>query len=89
MLGQHTDLRQSVLIGLLLIGNISAAPITSVTDPTTNFNVVPFAHQNDFFIDQQTGQTTSDIVGDATNSGFYTAFDGTNIYYRVRLGATD
>src|SRR5688572_3680225 len=90
MLSQHTDLKRCALIGLLLVGvNTWAAPITSVADPTTNFNVVPFQHQNDFFIDQQTGQTTSDIVGDATNAGFYTAFDGTNVYYRVRLGATD
>lgn len=67
----------------------SAALITSVTDPTTNFNTVPFPNQNDFFNDQQTGQGGADIVGDATNSGFYSAYDGTYLYYRVRFGATD
>jgi hypothetical protein len=69
---------------LLFAGTpLSAASIASVTDPTTNFNVVPFPNQNDYFNDQQTGQ------GNTANPGFYTAFDGTNIYYRVRLGATD
>jgi len=68
---------------------LRSATITSVADPTTNFNAVPFPHQNDFFNDQQTGQGGSDIVGDATNPGFYSAFDGTSLYYRVRLGATD
>jgi hypothetical protein len=75
---------------LLFAGTpLSAASIASVTDPTTNFNVVPFPNQNDYFNDQQTGQGGADIVGNTANPGFYTAFDGTNIYYRVRLGATD
>ena len=75
----------------LLLGpaKLPAAAITSVGDPTTNFSVVPFPNQNDYSNDQQTGQGGSDIVGNTTNPAFFTAFDGTNVYYRVRLGATD
>jgi hypothetical protein len=79
-----------VAISLLLGGaKLPAATISSVNDPTTNFRVVSFPNQNDYFNDQQTGQGSSDIVGNTANPGFFTAFDGTNVYYRVRLGATD
>jgi hypothetical protein len=42
----------------------------------------------DYFLDQQTGQGDADIVGLGVNAGFYTGFDGTNVYFRVRLGET-
>ena len=63
--------------------------ILGVADPTTNWNVVNFSNLNDFINDQQTGQADADIVGNAQNPGFYSNYDGTYIYYRVRLGKTD
>jgi hypothetical protein len=87
------NLKGWVAAALLLTGiSLPAATISSVNDPNTNFKVVPFPNQNDYPNDQQTGangQGSSDIVGNATNPGFLTAFDGTYVYYRVRLGATD
>src|SRR5204863_3091912 len=66
-----------------------ASPILAVTDPTTNSNIVNFTNLNDPTNDQQTGQGDADIVGNALNPGLYSNFDGTYMYYRVRLGATD
>jgi len=63
-----------------------AATITSVTDPTTNWTSVPVIGL-DPSTDQQTGQADADLVGIVANPGFYTAFDGTNIYFRARLSA--
>jgi hypothetical protein len=63
--------------------------ILGVGDPTPNWNVVNFSNLNDPFNDQQTGQGDADIVGNALNPGFYSNFDGTYVYYRVRLGKTD
>jgi len=63
-----------------------AATISSVTDPTTNWTAVPVIGF-DVSADQQTGQADADLVGIVADPGFYTAFDGTNIYFRARLGA--
>jgi len=63
----------------------SAATISAVTDPTTNWTAVPLISL-DPSADQQTGQADADLVGIAANPGFYTAYDGTNIYFRARLG---
>ncbi len=79
-------------IALLLAAAPAGANPIIVTSPNSSFNVVPFPNHNDFFNDQQTGgngHASQDIVGDASNPGFLTAFDGTYVYYRVRLGATD
>jgi len=63
-----------------------AATISSVTDPTGNWTSVPVIGL-DPVTDQQTGQVDADLVGIVADPGFYTAFDGTNIYFRARLGA--
>ena len=73
------------LIFLAGAGNTLASIISSVTDPTTNWTVVP-AISLDPGADQQTGQGDQDIVGTTQDAGFYTASDGNNIYFRVRLG---
>lgn len=80
-----------VVIFLVVVGaaSASAASLSFVTDPNTLFTVVPFPHQNDPFNDLQTGQPDADIVGNANSPGFLTGCDGTYVYYRVRLGATD
>ncbi len=90
------NFRQLGLIIFPIALSLSALPVRAnsilVTSPNTSFNVVPFPNQNDFFNDQQTGSNGhagQDIVGNASNPGFLTAFDGTFVYYRVRLGATD
>jgi hypothetical protein len=64
----------------------TAATISSVTDPTTNWTSVPVVGL-DPSVDQQTGQVDADLVGIVADPAFYTAFDGTNIYFRARLGA--
>jgi len=76
------------LAGLAATGG-RANMILTVGDPTPNWNVVNFANLNDAINDQQTGQGDADIVGNAQNPGFYSNFDGTYVYYRVRLGKTD
>ena len=55
-----------------------AGPTTEWTSLGTNF---------DFLEDQQTGQADSDIVGDATDPGFYTTYDPADgfLAFRVRL----
>ena len=62
-----------------------SATLTSVTDPSTNFTTVPII-SIDAGNDQQTGQTDADLVGIVSDPGFFTGFDGTNEYYRIRLG---
>jgi hypothetical protein len=79
---------------LLLLGAVMAQQgwalgILGVGDPTTSWNVVNFVNLNDPIADQQTGQGDADIIGDALNAGFYSNFDDTYVYYRVRLGKTD
>src|SRR6266498_2811792 len=76
-------------VGALAATEGWANTILSVGDPTTNWNVVNFTNLNDPINDQQTGQGDADIVGNALNPGFYSNFDGTYVYYRVRLGKTD
>jgi hypothetical protein len=72
---------------LFVIQTASATAVNSVTDPTTVWTAVPniFMDPN---VDQQTGQTDADLVGIMGDPGFMTGWDGTNIYYRVRLGKT-
>lgn len=65
-----------------------AGAITSITDPTTNWNVIPVVSL-DPANDQQTGQGDADLVGIVADPDFYSNFDGTNVYYRIRLGAVN
>lgn len=74
-----------MFVGAAIAG--TGAP-ASVTTPMPEWTTVMAASQLDFFLDQQTGQGDADIVGLGTNAGFYTGFDGTYVYYRVRLGKT-
>lgn len=57
----------------------------------------PLGSNFDYSSDQQTGSASADIVGDASNVGFFSAFDGVNtasrtdgtLAFRVRLDDTD
>jgi hypothetical protein len=69
-----------------LLQPLSASTIAFVNDPTTNFLVVNIQN-NDPLNDQQTGQADGDIVGTLANPAFYRAYNGTDLYFRVRLGA--
>lgn len=64
-----------------------ATPL-GVSSPTGDWTVVSFGNLMDVLDDQQTGHSEGDIVGNTGQPGFYTASDGVNIYYRVRLGET-
>jgi hypothetical protein len=78
-------------------GVSTASAALSVSGPTTGWVAVPYANPAlaDPAADQQTGSAEGDIVGNAANPSFYTAFDngGTpsltdgEIGFRVRLGA--
>jgi hypothetical protein len=69
----------------------SNAAIISIGGSSSNWNSLGANY--DFLNDQQTGDPASDIVGNATNPGFFTAFDnaGTssltdgNLGFRIRL----
>jgi len=79
---------RSVLPCLMFLAganNSLASNISSVTDPTSNWTVAPTISL-DTGSDQQTGQGDQDIVGTTQDAGFYTGFDGNNMYFRVRLG---
>lgn len=78
--------RFTILCAASVLANAGfSAVLTSVTDPSTSFTTVPKI-SIDAANDQQTGQTDADLVGIVTDPGFFTGYDGTNEYYRVRLG---
>src|ERR1041385_4646011 len=70
-----------------LLSVAHASTVTAVTDPTSRWNAIPIIGTAPT-LDQQTGQEDSDIVGTTASPAFYSSFDSTNIYYRVRLGAS-
>ena len=92
MLGNNVSIRKvsrllpCLAAAALLTTAAMAGTVTSVTSPTNNWTVVPTIDL-DPGKDQQTGQTDADLVGIVADPGFYTGFDGTNIYFRVRLGS--
>jgi len=67
---------QRVLI-FLLAATLPAYSMIVVTSPTTSWVAVPYANpaNADPAADHQTGIRDADIVGDADNPSFYTAFD--------------
>jgi hypothetical protein len=77
------------LLCTVLAGGAWASSITSIVDTTNHWNVVPYRTPVDCANDQRTGKGDGDIVGTVENPGFYSNFDGTYVYYRVRLGATN
>ncbi len=84
----------SALIGLCLPAVAGAVPI-AIGGPTTAWTPVAFGSSPDWPNDQGTGQDEADIVGNASNPAFYTAFDDAGtaaltdgmLGFRVRLGA--
>lgn len=79
---------QLCLVAVLPAG-AAATTLTSVTDPSTDWNVVPVV-STDPANDQQTGQGDQDIVGITSDADFFTGMDSSgDLFFRVRLGAVD
>lgn len=86
-----------LFLAVLSACTATASAALSVSGPTTGWVVVPYANPAlaDPSGDQQTGSPEGDIVGNAANPSFYTAFDGGGtpsltdgqIGFRLRLGA--
>lgn len=86
-----------LLFAAICVQSLSVAGPIPITAPTTLWTVVSLGSLNqlDYFIDQQTGQPESDIVGTTANPGFYYNFDNNGaalntdgtLSFRVRLAA--
>jgi hypothetical protein len=74
-----------LLFTMLFVLHPLQAGVVSVTDSSTAWTVVPNIDL-DPINDMQTGHPESDLVGIVTDPGFFTGWDGTSVYYRLRLG---